>query len=322
MIKLTRIILTKGPIGFILNKSKHWHLPGFEGVPFYDVIRFLNRQLRTYGFFERAAAISYNFIMSIPPALLFIFTLIPNLPFLSKKSIQSQLHALIFDIIPARVYNKEVIKFVDSFIYDSRIGLLSFSLLFSLFFASSAMMGLMRSFNKKYVGFVKRKGIVQRWVAIKLTMMLFGLLLIYLILLISQGALLKLIVKSSSWRSIIDYSRWVLIIMLVFYAIGLIFRYTPAVEKRWKINSPGTIIATTLSILASVGFSLFVNNFGRYNVLYGSIGTIMMVMALIYINSLALLIGFELNVSIKSLKIISAQREAEEAKAAAAATHH
>lgn len=314
--------MTKGPIGFILNKSKHWHLPGFEGVPFYDVIRFLNRQLRTYGFFERAAAISYNFIMSIPPALLFIFTLIPNLPFLSKKSIQSQLHSLIFDIIPARVYNKEVIKFVDSFIYDSRIGLLSFSLLFSLFFASSAMMGLMRSFNKKYVGFVKRKGIVQRWVAIKLTMMLFGLLLIYLILLISQGALLKLIVKSSSWRSIIDYSRWILIIMLVFYAIGLIFRYTPAVEKRWKINSPGTILATTLSILASIGFSLFVNNFGRYNVLYGSIGTIMMVMALIYINSLALLIGFELNVSIKSLKIISAQREAEEAKAAAAATHH
>lgn len=312
MIKLTRIILTRGPLGYLLQKSKRLYLPGFEGVPLYDVLRFLYRQLRTYGFFERAAAISYNFILSIPPALLFIFTLIPNLPFLSKHNIQVQLHSLIFDIIPSPVYNKEVIKFVDSFIYESRIGLLSFSLLFSLFFASSAMMGLMRSFNKKYVGFVKRKGIVQRWEAIKLTMLLFGLLLVYLLLLISQGALVKVFIKSSDWRAIFGYTRWTLIILLLFYVIGFIFRYAPAVEKRWKINSPGTILATSLSILASLGFAIFVDNFGRYNVLYGSIGTIMMVMVLIYINALALLIGFELNVSIKSLKIISSQRELDE----------
>lgn len=299
---------------FIINRSKHLYLPGFEGVSFYDVVKFLYKQLRTYGFFERAAAISYNFILAIPPALLFIFTLIPNLPFLSRKSIDTQLHSLIYDIIPSPVYNKEVIHFIDSFIYEPRIGTLSFSLLFSLFFASSAMMGLMRSFNKKYVGFVRVKGIVQRWRAIKLTMLLFGLLLIYLILLISQGALLKLVIKDSGWRSIIDYTRWIFIILLVFYTIGFIFRYAPAVEKRWKINSPGTIIATTLTILASIAFSTFVNNFGRYNVLYGSIGTIMMVMVMIYINSLALLIGFELNVSIKSLKIISEQRETEEKK--------
>lgn len=314
MIRLQRLILTKGPIGFFLHRSKRWYLPGFEGVPLYDVIRFFVRQLKTHGLFERASAIAYNFIMATPPSFLFLFTLIPNLPFISKKSIQVQLHALIFDIIPSKVYNKEVIKFIDSFIYGSKIGLLSFGLLLSLFFASSAMMGLMRSFNKKYLGFQKRKGLHQRWIAIKLTMILFGLLFAYLILLISQGALLKLIVKDNGWRQIIGYSRWVLIILLVFFAIGFIFRYAPAVQKRWKFNSPGTLLATFLSILASVIFSAFVNNFGRYNVLYGSIGTIMMVMGLIYINSLALLIGFELNVSIKSLKAIATQREFEERK--------
>ncbi|HMJ45730.1 MAG TPA: YhjD/YihY/BrkB family envelope integrity protein, partial [Ferruginibacter sp.] len=79
----------------------------------------------------------------------------------------------------------------------------------------------------------------------------------------------------------------------------------------------GVVLATTLSILASLGFAYFVNNFGRYNALYGSIGTIMMVMALIFINSLALLIGFELNVSINSLKVIAAQRiETEKAEKA------
>lgn len=317
MIKLQRILITKTPIGFVLNKSKHWHLPGFEGVPLYDVMRFFYLQLKTHGLIERASAISYNFIMATPPSILFLFTLIPNLPFISKKSIQQQLHALIYDIIPAKEYNREIIKFIDSFIYGSRIGLLSFGLLLSLFFASSAMMGLMRSFNKKYLGFEKRRGLHQRWVAIKLTIILFGLLFAYLILLISQGALLKAVVHDKSWREIIGYTRWGLIILLVYFAIGFIFQYAPAVHKKWKFNSPGTILATFLSILASIIFSFFVNNFGRYNVLYGSIGTIMMMMALIYINSLALLIGFELNVSIKSLKAIATQREFEEQQAGA-----
>lgn len=316
MIKLQRILITQGPIGYLLKKSKHLHLPGFEGVPLYDVIRFFYRQLKTHGLLERASAISYNFIMATPPSLLFLLTLIPNLPFISKRSIQVQLHALIFDIVPAKEYNREIIKFVDSFIYGSKIGLLSFGLLLSLFFASSAMMGLMRSFNKKYLGFRKRGGLHQRWIAIKLTMILFGLLFAYLLLLISQGALLKAVVKDSSWREIIGYTRWGLIILLVYFAIGFIFRYAPSVHQKWKFSSPGTILATFLSIMASVAFSLFVNNFGRYNVLYGSIGTIMMIMALIFINSLVLLIGFELNVSIKSLKAIAAQREIEEQKLA------
>ena len=317
MIKLQRILITKTPIGFVLRKSKHWYFPGFEGVPLYDVVRFFFRQLKTHGLFERASAISYNFIMATPPSFLFLFTLIPNLPFISKKSIQVQLHGLIFDIIPSQVYNKEIIKFVDSFIYGSKIGLLSFGLLLSLFFASSAMMGLMRSFNKKYLGFEKRRGLHQRWIAIKLTMLLFGLLFLYLVLLISQGAILKMIIHDSSWRKIIAYTRWGLIVLLVYFAIAFIFKFAPAVQKRWKLSSPGAILATFLSILASIIFSAFVNNFGRYNVLYGSIGTIMMMMALIYINSLALLIGFELNVSIKSLKTIATQRDLDEKQQAA-----
>ncbi len=314
MIKLQRIIITKTPIAFVLRKSKHWYLPGFEGVAFYDVLRFFYRQIKTHGLTERASAIAYNFIMAIPPSLLFLFTLIPNLPFISKKSIQSQLHALVIDIVPSKIYNREVLKFVDSFIYDSKIGLLSFGLLFSLFFASNAMMGLVRSFNRKYVGFEKVKGLKQRWMAIKLTVLIFSLVLGYFILLISQGALLKMIVTNKGWRDVIYYTRWALIVLLIFFAIGFIFKYAPSVEKRWKLVSPGTIITTFLSIISTLGFSAFVSSFGRYNVLYGSIGTIMMVMALIYINSLAILIGFELNVSIKSLKAISLQREADNKK--------
>ena len=315
MRKFERILITKTPLAFVVNKTKSLYLPGFEGVPLYDVLRFFYKQIKVYGLNERASAISYNFIMAIPPSLLFIFTLIPNLPFISKRTIQQQLNRMIIDIVPSKVYNHELIKFVDSFIYDSRIGLLSFGLLFSLYFASNAMMGLIRSFNKKnYLGFEKRIGIVARWTAIKLTVIIFGLFFGYFILLISQGALLKLLVANPVWRNIISNTRWLFIIMLLFFAIGFIFKYAPSVEKRWKLISPGTITTTFLSILSSFGFSVFVNNFGRYNVLYGSIGTIMMIMALIYINSLAILIGFELNVSISSLKIISTNRKADEGR--------
>ena len=313
MKKIERIILTKTPLAYVVNKSKHIYPPGFEGVPLFDVIRFFYKQIKVHGLSERASAISYNFIMAIPPSLLFIFTLIPNLPFISKKTIQIQLHRIILDIIPSKTYNKELIRFVDSFIYESKIAVLSFGLLLSLFFASSAMMGLMRSFNKKnYIGFEKRIGIASRWMAIKLTVLIFGLFFAYFILMISQGAILKWLIADPSLRDIISNIRWILIVFLLFYAIGFIFKYAPSVEKRWKLNSPGTITTTLLCILSSLGFSYFVNHFARYNVLYGSIGTIMMVMALIYINSLSILIGFELNVSINSLKIIANERNHEE----------
>ena len=315
MTKLERIILSSFPIAFLLRKTKQLYLPGFEGVPLYDVIKFFLKQVKTVGLTERASAIAYNFIMAIPPSFLFLFTLVPHLPFISKKSIKKELHSLILDIIPAKVHNQYLIKFVDSFLDDAKIGLLSFGFILALFFASNAMMGLMRSFNKNYIGFEKRRDIHNRWMAIKLTSLIFLLVLGCLILLITQGAVLKLLgIQSADLREIIYYARWIFIVTLVYYSIAFIYKFAPAVEKRWKLISPGTILGTFLSILSTLGFSYFVDTFGKYNALYGSIGTIIVFMALIYINSLVLLIGFELNVSIKSLKSMAINSELEEKK--------
>ena len=302
MNKIQRTILSFSPIPFFLKKSKNWYLPGLQGLSLYNVLQFFRRQIKQQGLAERASAIAYNFIMALPPSLLFLFTLIPNLPFISKRTIKYQMHSLILDIIPSKVYNKQLIAFTDTFIDGNKIGLLSFGLLLTLFFSSNGMMGIMRSFNKNYEGFEKRKGLQKRGVALRLTIVIFGLLFGYFILLIMQGALLNLVVQSNTLKIIITYSRWILIVMLVYLTIGFIFRYAPAVHKRWKFSSAGTILATLLSLLATLAFSLFVTNFAKYNALYGSIGTVMMLMALIYINSLALLIGFEFNVSIHTLK--------------------
>jgi membrane protein len=313
MTKLERILFTKTPLAFFVQRSKHWYLPGFEGVSLFDVVKFFRLQIKTVGLTERASAVAYNFIMAIPPSLLFIFTLIPHLPFIKKSDVQKQVFQLIKDGVTNETYSKDLIAFINKTFFTKPVfGLLSFGLLLALFFASNAMMGIMRSFNKNYVGFQKRKGLHTRWVAIRLTTLLFGLVMGCLILLVTQNAALKWFgIKNAGWREAIGYLRWIFIIALVFYSIAFIYKYAPAVQKRWKLVSPGSIVATFLCILASLGFSFFVNNFGKYNELYGSIGTIMVLMALIFINSLVLLIGFELNVSIKSIKTMAAERESK-----------
>lgn len=283
--------------------------PGFQGNSLYEVLKYYGKNFSVPHLTERAAAISYNFIMAIPPTCLFIFTLIPSLPFVSKKGLKHQLHILITDIIPAQANNKGILQFIDSFIDGSKIGLISFTFILSLFFASNAVMGLMRSFNKDYIGFKKVKGLKKRWLAIKLTVLLFSLLMICFILLLVQSDILNLIgITNRHIRHVILFGRWIFIIALIFYSYAFIYKYAPSTKKRWKLVSPGTIIATTLTIIATIGFSAFVNNFGRYNILYGSIGSVMVVMIMIFLNSLVVLIGFEFNLSIHSLKSIHEEK--------------
>ncbi len=313
MMKIERILLNLPPVRFVTEKSKHIVLPGFDGVPLYDVGVFFFQQVSKVGLTERASAVSYNFIMAIPPTCLFLFTLIPQLPFIRQRSIRWQLKSLIREMIPAPEYNQGVIDFVDSFWESSRIGLLSFGFVLLIFFASNGMMGLMRSFNKNYIGFQHRTGLQTRWTAIRLTLLMMGLIFACLVLLSLQGIVLRWMgIDSEFVRTVIRVLRWVFLIALIFYAFGFIYKYAPAIQKRWRLLSPGAILATFLSILSTVGFSIFVNMFGKYNALYGSIGTIIVIMSVIYINSLILLIGYELNVSIHSLKAMADERTKHE----------
>src|ERR1700759_2191694 len=126
MTKFQRIIYNSLVFQFIKSRSKKIVLPGFRGVPLYDVMIYFIKQVRKTSFTERAAAVSYNFIIAIPPICLFLFTLLPHLPFVKKRALEKQLHDLITSIIPAGTYNKNIINFVDSFLEHSRIGLLSF----------------------------------------------------------------------------------------------------------------------------------------------------------------------------------------------------
>ena len=110
----------------------------------------------------------------------------------------------------------------------------------------------------------------------------------------------------------ITNARWVVIIFLFFASISYIYRHAPAIHKKWRLINPGSILATFLMLLFTFGFTYWVNHFSNYDQLYGAIGTVLILLLLIYFNSLVLLIGFELNVSISTLQKIADERKESE----------
>ncbi|MCU0375558.1 MAG: YihY/virulence factor BrkB family protein, partial [Chitinophagaceae bacterium] len=134
-----------------------------------------------------------------------------------------------------------------------------------------------------------------------------------MLLLATQGSIKTFVLRKLGWdslwiRTLIDYSRWFVIFLVTYLSIASIYRWGPAVKVKWSLISPGTILSAALVILTTWIFSVWVNNFGNYNKVYGSIGTVLILMNLVYINSLILLIGFEINVSITAIKAQSTAR--------------
>ena len=299
-------------VRFVREKSQKIILPGFNRVPLYDVVMFFVNQVKKVGLNERAQSISFSFLTAIPAATIFLCTLIPYLPI--AKEIKHQLLLFTKDITPNLNTYTLVKDFLDDFLDKPRGGLLSFGFLLAIFYASNAMLGIMRSFNKSLI-YNRRKNFLQmRWMAIKLTVLLIVMMIATFTLLVTNDALLKMILK---WKQVnfrtvrwmFKTLRWVVIVPLFYFAIAFIYKYAPAVHKRWRLSSPGTLLATFLFVLTSLGFSFWVNNFSTYNKIYGSIGTILILMLLIYFNAMILLIGYELNVSIHHLRVMADERE-------------
>jgi membrane protein len=315
--KIERFFFNSMPYRFAVARSKRIILPGFEGVPLYDVIKFFLNQVKKVGLNDRARAVAFSFLSAIPAAAIFICTLIPYLPI--AKAIKRQLLLLTKDITPNQNTFLLVKGFLEDFLDKQRVGLLSFGFLLAIFYSSNAMMGIMRSFNKSLIYNQKRNILQNRWMAIKLTILIIVFVIGSVIILVTQDELLKNLlnwmgVKGHSAKWLFKTLRWVIIIPLFYYSIAFIYKYAPAVKKRWNLASPGTLLATGLIIATTLLFSSWVNKFGNYNKVYGSIGTILILMILVYFNSLVLLIGYELNVSIHHLLLMADERKEKKKK--------
>ncbi len=316
MTKLERIFISSKPITFIREKSKKTFLRGSKDLTFYDVFRFFTKQVKKEGLNVRAAAISFNFIMAIPATTLFLCTLIPYLP--GSKQFSNQLMKFVTDLTPNNDTQKLMIGFLDDFFNKTKTGLLSIGFLLALFYSSNAMMGIIRTFDRSIITKHKSNFIHTRLRAIQLTMLLVLLVIGTLLISIGQGELFKKVmewsdIKNEHLRWWIQNLRWIVIIVLFLYSIAFIYKYAPSVRERWKLLSPGAVLATFLIVFTTWIFSLWAQNFSNYNKFYGSIGTVLILMLLTFINSLIILIGFELNISITYLKIEAEERRKKEA---------
>lgn len=311
MTKLERIVVTSKPVSYLIRKSKEIIIPGFQGIPLYDVVQFFFMQVNRIGLNDRASVIAFHLIMAIPAACLFLFSVIPYLP--GSEDFRKELLALTKDLTP----NRNTYLFISSFLSDyfdkPKSGLISFGFLLVIFYSSNAMMGIIRTFDKSILD-AKTYFMHKRWRAIRLTVILILLVISAVFFLMGHDALQSVLKRLFRTNKIVfnvrwwENTRWLVIILLIFLGISLIYKYAPSVEKRWKLISPGSLLATFLTLATTIGFSYWVNHFGRYNKVYGSIGTVMVIMLLIELNALILLIGFELNVSITFLQKKVAER--------------
>lgn len=315
MTRLERIILRSAPVHYVLKKSQGWILPGFKGLPLYDVGQYFLKQVKKIGLYERASAISFNLIMALPAALLFLVSLISYFP-KSDKVRHDILLGLFRNVTP----NKTTYGFIADILYildQQHVGLFSLGFVLLMYYSSNAMMGVIRTFDKSIQ---EKKAIFlhRRLRALRLTFILMLLVLVTLFALFlgskdNMTFVLRnlLHVKKKSLAGFFfwwGWVRWGIIVSLLYYGIAVVYKFAPSLNKRWKLLSAGSLLATLLTMVTTILFSYWVNNFASYNKIYGSIGTVLIMMILIYINSLILLIGFELNVSITYL-----EREREKA---------
>ncbi len=291
-------------INYFINKVKKVSIPGFEKVPVYDVILFFFRGFQKGALVTRASAIAFSLIIAILPSTIFLFTLIPFLPI---PNFQTELLNLFGNILPENAYTLVEATLVDVITQRSH-GLLFFMFLATIIFSTNGIHALISAFNVSLHTFDTHSWLAQRLVSLIFVFILVSLLgtatilILFSKMAINYLAELELFERSFTYFIII-MGKWLIILALIFFAISFLYYLSPAKRTRWKFFSAGSTLATILFVISSLGFSAFVNNFGQFNKLYGSIGTLIVILLWLYLNSISLLIGFELNVSIKSANL-------------------
>lgn len=286
-------------------------LPGFSPLPIYTVASFFFKEIGKDSLVNKASSLAYNFMLAIFPAIIFLFTLIPFIP--KKIGFQDQLMKLIVLVLPADAY-QAFSDTLDEIVNKQNRGLLSVGFFLSLFFATNGIHSLMMAFNKSSLIIETRSWFRQRLIAVVLTFIIaLSVIVCITAMFVGELAINYLdnefdVGNDGLTKFAIDLTRWALLGILYFVTISILYKYGPAHAKKWRFLSAGSWLATILAFLTIWGFSFYINNFSAYNKIYGSIGTLIVIMIWLYLNSLILLVGFELNASVdlskRSVKII------------------
>lgn len=309
MLWLHKFLLKTRPYSLFMDWTKVVIIPGFSPLPLYTVGTFFFQEISKDSLVNKASSLAYNFMLAIFPGVIFLCTLIPYIPI---DGFQDELMDLLARVLPGEAYVTVEPTLIE-IIKKQNGGLLSFGFFTALFFATNGVNNLMQAFNKSSLIIETRGWVKQRIVAINLTLAMFFALITGLTFIIAGEYAVEVIkssfkLKDTFWIFFVNAVRWFILIGVYFITISLLYRYGPANAKKWRLFSPGSWLATVLAVLTFWGFGFYINNFSNYNKLYGSIGTLIVVMIWLYFNSLIILLGFELNASIdlskRSIKIV------------------
>ena len=283
----------------IFKKIKPW---GFSGLSIYDVTIFFWKGLINGSITTRASSLAFNFFLAFFPSLIVFLTLIPYIPI---EGIQENLMELLAIVLPETTY-EITFTTLEDIINNPRGGLLSIGFILALYFSTNGINSLIEAFNSSYHIKEVRPLFEQRLLSLALTLLLSFMLIMTIGLIIFSKTTITHLTEfdkiSILAADLIIYGRWLVMLIMLLVGISILFHIGPCLKEKWKLLTPGSIFTTICIVSTSACFNYYINNFSQYNKIYGSIGTLMIILIWMYFNAIILLIGFELNASISASK--------------------
>jgi len=299
---LQKILATK-LVQTPLNVSKRLVIPGFDGLPLYNVIAFFIEGIQKNSLTTRASSLAFRFFLAIFPSIIFLFSLVPFIPI---DDFKIQLFELIKGSLPHDAYEM-VSSTIEDLMYNRDGSLLSFGFLFAFYLASDGVNSMVIAFNENSHAQKKASFIETRLRSLLILFIIVFLMIIAIGLIVFSATIINFLTSHNYITHnyilyLLEGAKFIILLMVFFTGISSIYYFGNTKKLKFRFISAGSTLATLLSILLSSGFAFYINNFGTYNKVYGSIGTLMVIMLWLYFNSLVLLLGFELNASISHAK--------------------
>lgn len=250
--------------------------------------------------FALGAQLAYYLMLSFFPFLIFLMSVMG----FSKLDSASILEGL-KTILPNNVYNLVDYTVVE-LVENQYAGLLGASIAVTIWSASSGFRAVIKGLNKAYNIKDTRSFVKRSFIAVIFTLALVLIIMLALAMLVFGEIIGDYILKVFPFEAFIsnlwDISRFLIIILVMIFIFAAMYRYAPAKKIVWKEVFPGAIISTLGWIIASLGFSYYINNIANYSRLYGSVGAVFILMTWLYITSIILILGAEFNSVLKIRK--------------------
>ena len=285
----------------LIRPLKKIKLPKLGGFSFYDLLELYGLGIAESAFSYHASAIAFSFFMALFPFALFILNLIPYIPI---EGFQTDFLEFVKDGVPPNTYDA-IYKIINDILNNSHSGLLSSGFLLSIFLMANGLNGILGGFESSKHVLIKRGFFQQYFVALGMSIVLSLLLLLTVAIIVVFEVFIQMTMIQdvlSDRIPLIILGRYAFVILMILLTISILFKFGTINDKNSAFISIGSVFTTFLVILDSYFFGIWVIRFSKYNELYGSIGTLLIMMFYIWINCAILLLGFELNASIKKLK--------------------